>query len=152
MVQKLFGKLLISGTCPGNRGRQDGPRWPGRHRWPHAQAWRNWEQEQVRCKRHSWRLYGCLQGRSGPQGWVNDCNLAFLQCAKTEDFQNTHIKLNTKGGTAITQWIHLCLPSCCPRFESQAHHLCFYQLKFEFKLKHVEMMKINRKRDRDWPI
>ena len=27
-------------------------------------------------------------------------------------------------GAAIVQWIHLRLPSCCPGFESQAHHLC----------------------------
>ena len=34
---------------------------------------------------------------------------------------------------AVAQWIHLRLPSCRPGFESQAHHLCFYQFKFEFK-------------------
>ena len=55
-----------------------------------------------------------------------------------------------KGGVGIAQWIHLCLPSCCPGFESQDHRLCFYQFKFEFC--HVEKTKINRKRSRDWPI
>ena len=27
-----------------------------------------------------------------------------------------------------TQWIRLRLPTCRPRFESQAHHICFYHL------------------------
>ena len=31
-------------------------------------------------------------------------------------------------GAAIAQWIRLLLPSCCPRFESQACHLCFFHL------------------------
>ena len=39
-------------------------------------------------------------------------------------------------GAAIAQWICLHPPSCCPRFESQAHHLSFYQ--FIFELCHVE--------------
>ena len=39
----------------------------------------------------------------------------------------------TRGGrmvgankSTIAQWIRLCLPSCCPGFNSQARHLCFY--------------------------
>ena len=28
---------------------------------------------------------------------------------------------------AIAEWIRLRLPSCCPRFKSQAHHPCFHQ-------------------------
>ena len=28
---------------------------------------------------------------------------------------------------AIALWFHLRLPSCGPRFKSQAHHLCFFQ-------------------------
>ena len=35
-------------------------------------------------------------------------------------------------GAPIAQWIRLRLPPCCPGFESQAHHLIFFQ--FEFKL------------------
>ena len=31
------------------------------------------------------------------------------------------------GGAAIAQWIRPNLPSCCPGFESQAHHLRFDQ-------------------------
>ena len=30
-------------------------------------------------------------------------------------------------GAAIAQWIHLCLPSCRPGFESQAYHFWFYK-------------------------
>ena len=50
-------------------------------------------------------------------------------------------KVDTQGGA---QWTRLCLPSCHPRFESQAHHQCFYQ--FVFQLCHVEKTKINKKR------
>ena len=32
------------------------------------------------------------------------------------------------GGAATAQWICLCLPSCSPGFESEAHHLYFYRL------------------------
>ena len=28
---------------------------------------------------------------------------------------------------AIAQWFHLCLQSCDPRFETQTHHLRFFQ-------------------------
>ena len=37
-------------------------------------------------------------------------------------------------GAAVAQWIGVCLPSCCPNFESHAHHLCFHQFKFVYKL------------------
>ena len=47
-------------------------------------------------------------------------------------------------GAAIAQWIRLCLPSCRPRFQPQAHHQHFYQ--FIFDLCHVEKTKINKKR------
>ena len=30
-------------------------------------------------------------------------------------------------GAAIAPWFRLGLPSCGPGFESQAHHLCFFQ-------------------------
>ena len=46
-------------------------------------------------------------------------------------------------GAAIAKWIHLRLPSCHPGFESQAHHLHFYQIKFE--LFHVEKTKNKQK-------
>ena len=45
---------------------------------------------------------------------------------------------------AIAQWIRLRLPSCQPGFQSQTHHLCFYQLIFE--LFTVEKTIINQKR------
>ena len=35
------------------------------------------------------------------------------------------------NGWKIAQWICLCLPSCHPGFEAQAHHPCFYQIIFE---------------------
>ena len=44
----------------------------------------------------------------------------------------------------LAQWIRLHLPSCSPGFESQAHHLSFYQLVFE--LSHAEKTKLNKKR------
>ena len=36
---------------------------------------------------------------------------------------------NESGGAAVAQWIHSRLPSCHPGFESQAHHLRFFQFK-----------------------
>ena len=53
-------------------------------------------------------------------------------------------------GAAIAQWICRRLPFGCPGFESQAHHLCFYQ--FKFKLWDVEKTKLNRNIGGDWPI
>ena len=47
------------------------------------------------------------------------------------------------GGAAISQWIRLPLPSYRPRFESQAHHLCFHLF---IVLCNVEKTKINKKR------
>ena len=38
------------------------------------------------------------------------------------------------GDAPVAQWICLLLPFCRPGFESQAHHLCFNQFQFEFKL------------------
>ena len=46
-------------------------------------------------------------------------------------------------GAAIAQWICQCIPSCCPRFEIQPHHLCFHKF---IELCNVEKMKINKKR------
>ena len=40
----------------------------------------------------------------------------------------TRVTLMIVRGAAIAQWICLRLPSCCPRFLFQAHHLCLYQL------------------------
>ena len=54
-------------------------------------------------------------------------------------------------GAAIAQWIRLCLPSCRPGFESQVHHLRFFQfLKLKLFICHsnwnVKRTKINKKR------
>ena len=40
----------------------------------------------------------------------------------------TSIKDSRKGCATIAPGIRLRLPSCCPGFESQAGHLCFYHL------------------------
>ena len=45
---------------------------------------------------------------------------------------------------AIAPWFHLRLPSCSPRFESQAHRLCFFQ--FVLLKLHRENDEINKKR------
>ena len=47
------------------------------------------------------------------------------------------------GVAAIAPWFHLRLPSR-PGFESQAHHLRFFQF--------VEIVRKERKRGREWPI
>ena len=49
------------------------------------------------------------------------------------------IRLTNRGAATA----HLHFPSCCPGFESQAHHQCFYQFKFE--LCHANNTKINEK-------
>ena len=48
------------------------------------------------------------------------------------------------SGAAIAQWIRLRLPSFCPGFESQTHHLSFNKCIFE--LYHWERTKINLKK------
>ena len=50
------------------------------------------------------------------------------------------------GGAAIAQWICLSLPSLRPGFESQAHHLCFFQfILFKFYICHLECGKNKQK-------
>ena len=49
---------------------------------------------------------------------------------------------NIARGAAMAQWIRLRLPSCRPGFESQAHHLHFYQF---IELCNVEKTKIRQK-------
>ena len=49
-------------------------------------------------------------------------------------------------------WIHLRLPSCRPGFESHPHHLCFYNLLYNFwYICYVKRTKINKKR-RVWSL
>ena len=50
---------------------------------------------------------------------------------------------------AIDLWFRLCLPSCGPRFESQALHLRFFQLVIVLWFEKDEN---KQKRGRDWPI
>ena len=60
---------------------------------------------------------------------------------------NHHQHFGIYGGLNIALWIHLCQSSCCPGFESQAHHLCFYHFKsFLCFTCHVKRTKINKKR------
>ena len=47
-----------------------------------------------------------------------------VQSLSTVKKTNAQQVVKCKGGTA--HWIYLCLPSCGPRFESQAHYLRFY--------------------------
>ena len=51
---------------------------------------------------------------------------------------------------AIAPWFRLRLPSCGPGFESQAHHLRFFQ--FGLLKLYQENNKNKQKRGRDWPI
>ena len=74
--------------------------------------------------------------RSFRSGWKPEKVRSFKQCMN--------------WGAAIAQWICRRLPFGCPGFESQAHHLCFYQ--FKFKLWDVEKTKLNRNIGGDWPI
>ena len=48
-------------------------------------------------------------------------------------------------GAAIAQSIRLHPPSCCPGFESQGHHVCFYHLHM-VKILHCEKNENNKKR------
>ena len=50
-------------------------------------------------------------------------------------------------GAAIAQWIHLCLPSCRPGFQSDAHHLRFINLYLNCVM--WKKTKVN-KRGLDW--
>ena len=61
------------------------------------------------------------------------------------------LKLVLFWGAAIAQWIYLRLQSCRPRFESQAHQLCFFQIiLFKWYICHlnwnVKRKKIYKKR------
>ena len=58
-------------------------------------------------------------------------------------------KIVNVGVAAIAPWFRLRLPFCGPGFESQAHHLCFFQ--FVLKL-WWEKNGNKQKRGRDWPI
>ena len=51
---------------------------------------------------------------------------------------------------AIAPWFRLCLQSCSLGFESQAHHLHFFQ--FVLLKLYGENNENKQKRGRDWPI
>ena len=87
-------------------------------------------------------------GKEGDNTKTKERDLSFLNKDKNVAKQNEAPCLKTF--LLLLKTLHkqhyLCLrlPSCCPRFESQAHNLCFYQFRFE--LCHVEKTKINKKR------
>ena len=66
--------------------------------------------------------------------------------------ENTHLlrkrKYHFSRVAAIAPWFCLRLPSCSPRFESQAHHLCFFSICIEIVTR--KELKLT-KRGRDWP-
>ena len=51
-------------------------------------------------------------------------------------------------GAAIAQWICLCLPSCCPGFESQTYHLRYYQFILELYKTRDSVPRHHNKKDR----
>ena len=61
---------------------------------------------------------------------------------------------------AIAPWFHLCLQSCGPGFESQAHHLPFLNLYYwnciekitKINKKRLGLAHFFKKRGRVWPI
>ena len=46
---------------------------------------------------------------------------------------------NIQPLAAIAPWFRLRLPSCCPGFESQAYHLCFFNLYWNCNEKRTEI-------------
>ena len=91
------------------------------------------------------RLPSCGPGFESQAHHLRFFNLYYWNC--NEKITKINKKRPSVAGVTHSQWICLRLPTCRPRFKSQAHHLCYYQ----FKLWHVEKTK-NRKRGRDWPI
>ena len=60
---------------------------------------------------------------------------------------------------AIAQWFRLRLPSCGPRFEFQAHHLCFFKkieknnfLIYQFTVGLYLFLKLRTKVDEVWNL
>ena len=61
---------------------------------------------------------------------------------KEQDAELTLFNSYPTWVAVIAPWFCLCLPSCGPRFESQAHHLCFFNLYWNCNEKRT---KINKK-------
>ena len=64
------------------------------------------------------------------------------EIGQTRTLEVKNIKI---GGAAVAQWIRSRLPSCRPGFESQAHHLRFFQI---WKIWIVACWKDENKRKR----
>ena len=68
-----------------------------------------------------------------------------------ENYYNCLIVIGNLRKVKVAQGIRLCLPFCCPRFESQSHHLHFFQfIKLKLYICHlnwnVKRTKIYKKR------
>ena len=64
--------------------------------------------------------------------------------------KQVRIRFKFLGVAAIAPWFCLRLPSCGLGFESQAHHLLFFQ--FVLLKMYRENNKNKLKKGRDWPI
>ena len=64
---------------------------------------------------------------------------------------NASVSNRNALGAAIAQWIRLCLPSCRPRFESQAHTIYALISYSQICLCIVKRRKLT-KRGQVWPI
>ena len=102
-----------------------------------------------------------LLGRNGrtKSGKITRSKVIDWKCSY-EDIWSYILLFNKElvlGGAAIAQWIRLRLPSCHPGFESQAHHLHFFQFTlFKLYICHlnwnVNRTKINKKEARIGPF
>ena len=65
-------------------------------------------------------MFGPYPDQTYPGSWIR---YNFLTLIKSKRLLQTNKQWRRLKGAAITQWIHVRLPSCGPGFESQAHHL-----------------------------
>ena len=72
------------------------------------------------------------------QAFCNDTKSFLRICCLAIWSENNYMRID-----GIAQWIRLCLPSCRPGFESQAHHICFNRL--QSNLCFICLRKINKK-------
>ena len=77
-------------------------------------------------------LFSILRGSVHPKSSIFHKNDYYddhcdnnIQIRARERWKQTEEQKRKKFDATIAQWICMCLPSFQPRFESQAHHLCF---------------------------
>ena len=73
----------------------------------------------------------------GGSEWYRPCGESTLELMHT--LKQQHM------GAAIAPWFRICLSSCGPRFESQAHHLRFFQFVLLKLLLELEKNKNKQK-------